>query len=208
MTRDLLRTVINKQKLKANVGIQAQSQAKTDTKQKMTHTTGFSLDRRRTVSYSSGRPWGGKTNLNSANTTITSTGPHMVANHSQPTTIHQWKETGSFRWDKTQASANKTSTHTKAYPFSLLETIFSENSLKVENQQMAGTQNHTGRKEQLADQKLGSSRSLLEYRTLDMAERHHQTLLEPSAGRPTLRKAAYRRNHMSGEYRTVPNTFD
>lgn len=221
MTRDLLRTVINKQKVKPNIGIQMNSKAVLHRTASTNNTIKPELvfDRRRPVSQSTryGQAGHRYQNTRSANTTTTS----GFARSSQPAqTSTPWKDlklgSTSTGLPISVQSSMKPS-RTNAYPFSLLETIFTENSLKPPAQ--APTAPVIQAPEPRADSAFPSMRSLATSggrgtetatATNGLRPQHsepYQHIVQASAGRPSLKESVYRRTHRSGGYRTEPNDF-
>lgn len=215
MTRDLLRTVINKQKVKSNIGLNPQSKAASfrTISTKNTIKPQDLFDTRRHNSQSTQK---GKTtkhhqpNKNSAN--ITRTNGFEEGFQISPTTDDL--EDLDFAATTTGFENNKKRQHTQGYPFSLLETIFAENSTnKTRNPAhaaMQATQPRVGSASASAASRttsaalwMGTSSNKL----LAQTDAPYQELVQVSAGRNSLRESIYRRTHRSGGYRTEPNTF-
>lgn len=221
MTRDLLRTVINKQKVKSNIGIKTISKAVSHRTASTNNTIKPELvfDRRRPVSQSTryGQVIGHQyQNTHSANTT-TKSGFARVSHPEQATTPWKDLKLGSTATGlPTSVQSSMKPSRTNAYPFSLLETIFTENSFKTPFQ-TAPTAPAIQASEPRADSAFPSMRSLATTggRWTDTAtngllpypNEPNQHIVQASVGRPSLKESVYRRTHRSGGYRTEPNAF-
>lgn len=212
MTRDLLRTVINKQKVKSNIGLNPQSKVTSfrtiSTKNTIRPQDLFDTRRHNSESTQNGKiPKQQKYSRNTAMTKGFEEGLQVSPNTDDFEDLDFAATTTGFE------NSNKRK-QGKGYPFSLLETIFAENSTNT-------TRNPPHAPLQVPQPRVGSASASAASRTTSAAlwmgtssnkllaqtDAPYQELVQVSAGRNSLRESIYRRTNRSGGYRTEPNTF-
>jgi hypothetical protein len=204
MTRDLLRTVITKQRVRSNKGFQPVGTQKRIQKRtsKSWETT---IPKRRPVSESTKPTFHENNELASDNSFLATGNPTSLK---KGTMVQKWMESGSLKWETSFNLLKKSGGKKQSYPFSLLETIFSENSIKQDSHALDNFR--LSKNNMRGISRSPSSRSLVAPAVfgIDLAKNQNPNILTDMIGSPGFSTVNYRKSHRSGRFRASPNTFE